>query len=91
MQMHAKDVKLACQMEAISLVDNIATINYDRCIGCGNCVVTCPSNAITLEKKEKEIVPPKNFDALLQKIMMKKRGFVGSLKMMGKMLLKKQI
>jgi electron transport complex protein RnfB len=31
-----------CQMEAISLVDNVATINNDRCIGCGNCVVTCP-------------------------------------------------
>jgi len=80
-----------CQMEAISLVDNVAKINYDRCIGCGNCVVTCPSGAITLEKNKKEKVPPKDFDALLQKIMIKKRGFVGSLKMMGKMLLKKQI
>lgn len=56
-----------------------------------NCVVTCPSGALQLEKKKKEIVPPKDFDALLQKIMIKKRGFVGSLKMMGKMLLKKQI
>ena len=80
-----------CQMEAVSLVNNVATIDYDRCIGCGNCVVTCPSTAITLEKKEKEMVPPKTFNALLQKIMMKKRGFGGSLKMMGKMLLKKQI
>jgi Fe-S-cluster-containing hydrogenase component 2 len=78
-------------MEALSLVDNVATIDYDRCIGCGNCVVACPSSAIILEKKKKEIVPPKNFDALLQKIMMKKRGFVGTMKMMGKMLLKKQI
>ena len=80
-----------CQMEAILLVDNVATINYDRCIGCGNCIVTCPSGAIRLEKNKKEKVPPKDFDALLQKIMIKKRGFVGSLKMMGKMLLKKQI
>ncbi len=80
-----------CQMDAVSLVSNVATIDYDRCIGCGNCVVTCPSTAITLEKKEKEMVPPKDFDALLQKIMIKKRGFLGTMKMMGKMLLKKQI
>ena len=56
-----------------------------------NCVVTCESNAIKLQKKEKEMVPPKTFGALMQKIMMKKRGFLGSMKMMGKMILKKQI
>jgi len=80
-----------CQMEALSLINKIATVDYDRCIGCGNCVVTCESGAIKLQKKEKEKVPPKDFNALLQKIMMKKRGFLGSMKMMGKMILKKQI
>ena len=80
-----------CQMEALSLINNIATVDYDRCIGCGNCVVTCESDAIKLQKKEKEMVPPKTYDALMQKIMMKKRGFLGSMKMMGKMILKKQI
>ena len=45
-------------------------------------------HAIKLQKKEKEIVPPKNFNTLMQKIMMKKRGFLGSMKMMGKMILK---
>ncbi len=80
-----------CQMEALTLVNNVATIDYDRCIGCGNCVVTCPSEAIKLQKNEKELVPPKDFDALLQKIMIKKRGLLGTMKMMGKMLLKKQI
>jgi len=48
-----------CQMEALSLIDNIATVDYDRCIGCGNCVVTCESEAIKLQKKEKEMVPQK--------------------------------
>ena len=80
-----------CQMEALSLINNISTVDYDRCIGCGNCVVTCKSGAIKLQKKEKEMVPPKTYDALMQKIMMKKRGFLGSMKMIGKMLLKKQI
>ncbi|MHA1241267.1 MAG: DUF362 domain-containing protein [Promethearchaeota archaeon] len=80
-----------CQMEALSLVNNISEVDYDRCIGCGNCVTTCPSDAIKLKKNEKEKVPPKDMDALLQKIMIKKRGLWGSMKMMGKMLLKKQI
>ena len=80
-----------CQMEALSLINNIATVDYDRCIGCGNCVTTCPSDAIKLKKNEKEKVPPKDMEALLQKIMIKKRGLLGSMKMMGKMLLKKQI
>ena len=80
-----------CQMEALSLINNISTVDYDKCIGCGNCVVPCESNAIKLQKKEKEMVPPKDFDALLQKIMIIKRGFLGTMKMMGKMLLKKQI
>jgi len=80
-----------CQMEALSLINNISTVDYDRCIGCGNCVVTCESGAIKLQKKEKEMAPPKTYDALMQKIMMKKRGILGSMKMMGKMLLKKQI
>ena len=80
-----------CQMEALSLINNISTVDYDRCIGCGNCVVTCESSAIKLQKKDKEMVPPKDINALMQKIMMKKRGFLGSMKMMVKMLLKKQI
>ena len=80
-----------CQMEALSLINNIATVDYDRCIGCGNCVVTCESDAIKLQKKEKEMVPPKTYDALMQKIMMKKRGFLGSMTMMGKMIFMKHI
>ncbi|MHA1509136.1 MAG: DUF362 domain-containing protein, partial [Promethearchaeota archaeon] len=69
-----------CQMEALSLINNISTVDYDRCIGCGNCVVTCESGAIKLQKKEKEMAPPKTYDALMKKIMMKKRGILGSMK-----------
>ena len=42
-----------CQMEALSLINNISTVDYDKCIGCGNCVVPCESNAIKLQKKRK--------------------------------------
>jgi len=46
----------------------------DRCIGCGNCVPTCPSEAIRLQKKEKETEPPKDRRVLYQEIMAKKKG-----------------
>ena len=49
------------------------------------------SSANTIKKKEKGMVPPKNQDAMYQKIMMKKKGLGGTLKMMGKMILKKKI
>lgn len=47
-----------CQMEAITLNDDISSINQERCIGCGNCVYTCPSEAIEFLKKEQPISPP---------------------------------
>lgn len=49
-----------CQMDAITMGDEVAEINRDRCIGCGVCVSTCPEDAISLkEKPEAERkVPP---------------------------------
>jgi Fe-S-cluster-containing hydrogenase component 2 len=70
-------------MDARSMVDDIATVDLDRCIGCGLCVTTCEQNAIELKKKEKETVPPKDHDSLYKKIMMEKLGPWGTLKMMG--------
>ena len=51
-----------CQMEAISIVDDIAVINLDRCIGCGLCVTTCSTDALRLVKKADahQYQPPKS-------------------------------
>ncbi|TFG23571.1 MAG: 4Fe-4S ferredoxin [Promethearchaeota archaeon] len=65
-----------CQMNALSLIDDISVVNLDRCIGCGVCMPTCPSEAIHLLKKEKEIIPPKDWDALYEQIMKKKSELV---------------
>jgi Fe-S-cluster-containing hydrogenase component 2 len=48
-------------MEAIDVTDGIAAIDLVRCIGCGLCVTTCPTDAIELVKKDEDQLyePPK--------------------------------
>lgn len=35
-----------CPEKAISLVNNLAVIDYDKCSGCGTCRESCPTKAI---------------------------------------------
>ncbi len=59
-----------CQMDAISIVDGISTINLDRCVGCGLCVTTCSEEALSLQQKSEDelIIPPANGNELYMKI-----------------------
>lgn len=59
-------------MNAISIKYNVSSVDLNHCIGCGNSIVICPSNAIQLIKKEGEIVPPKDSAELLREINVKK-------------------
>ncbi|MBO5908567.1 MAG: 4Fe-4S binding protein, partial [Clostridia bacterium] len=36
--------------DAISVVDTLAVIDYDKCIYCGQCANVCPMNTIHSEK-----------------------------------------
>jgi len=48
-----------CQVGAIEEGDDANRIIREKCIGCGLCVTTCPSEAIMLIRKDaSEIVPP---------------------------------
>jgi NAD-dependent dihydropyrimidine dehydrogenase PreA subunit len=48
-----------CQVRAIAEADGTYRVIAEKCIGCGLCVTTCPSQAISLLKKdEKHCTPP---------------------------------
>ncbi|MDO4289450.1 MAG: RnfABCDGE type electron transport complex subunit B, partial [Eubacterium sp.] len=40
-----------CPEEAITVTDNLASIDYDKCVLCGACVEKCPTGAITKEDR----------------------------------------
>ncbi|MBU0627607.1 MAG: 4Fe-4S binding protein [Nanoarchaeota archaeon] len=41
----------ACKFDAIHVVDNIAEIDYSKCVMCGACVTACPRKIIVDERK----------------------------------------
>lgn len=42
------DCKAACKFGAISIVDGLATINYEKCTGCTACSKACPRELIEM-------------------------------------------
>jgi Fe-S-cluster-containing hydrogenase component 2 len=80
-----------CQMEALVSVNNHTEVLRSHCIGCGVCVNACTSDAISLMKKEKQTVPPKDKDDLYNKMTIERYGIFGALKIMGKSALGKKI
>jgi formate hydrogenlyase subunit 6/NADH:ubiquinone oxidoreductase subunit I len=61
-----------------------AVLNLNRCIGCGLCVTTCPTNSLSLVRKPKGKQPyvPKDFMETNIKLG-KARGKLGLGKMIG--------
>ncbi len=54
-----------CQVNAIAEGEDACQVDRDKCIGCGLCVSTCPSEAINLLKRDEKdcAAPPQNEDA----------------------------
>lgn len=42
------DCTRACKFDALHSVEGLATVNYDRCTGCGACDKACPRNLIQM-------------------------------------------
>ena len=49
-------------MDALDFENFVPRVNLDRCIGCGLCVSTCPSEALMLVRKSEDERPsvPRN-------------------------------
>lgn len=39
-----------CEVGAITIVDNLATIDYAKCVNCGKCAAKCPQHCIAISK-----------------------------------------
>ena len=40
-----------CQFGALSVPEDISTVDYTRCVGCGLCATVCPVDALHLERR----------------------------------------
>ncbi len=57
-----------CQVDAIEMNDDIATLLENKCIGCGLCVTTCPEEAICLIERDDYEKPVPSIDKLMESI-----------------------
>jgi len=42
------DCTRACNFDAIHVINGLATVDYERCVGCGACAEVCPRHIITI-------------------------------------------
>ena len=47
----------ACQFDAMHIVNGIAKVDRDMCVGCGACVDTCPKSIIKLIPESQTVMP----------------------------------
>ena len=80
-----------CQMDALVMGDGHTEVLESHCVGCGVCVVACATHAISLERKEKETIPPKSKKDMYVRMIRERYGVAGILKFMGKAVLGRQI
>ncbi|MDY6794030.1 MAG: 4Fe-4S dicluster domain-containing protein [Actinomycetota bacterium] len=68
-----EDCLEVCQMSAITVDDDRATIDVGKCIGCGLCASHCPSGAVEIFERDDWKVPASNIVELGVSIL-KERG-----------------
>lgn len=83
--------QVRCQMDAISMKDERADVEYSRCIGCGLCITACPLGALRLQKKESGKALPDNTQALYEKLLLERYGPWGMAKIAARKLLGKKV
>lgn len=61
-----------CHTGAITIVNNVAQIDKNKCIGCGLCVTGCSNNAMKLTRRENILQPPETIREMGMKILEEK-------------------
>lgn len=81
-----------CQVDAVSLrgSPDVAVISGNRCIGCGLCVPACPAGAVRLVPGGEEKMPPEDTEDLYETIMSNRRGPLGRLALLLRVLVKRR-
>ncbi|MFK5954106.1 MAG: RnfABCDGE type electron transport complex subunit B [Desulfobacterium sp.] len=51
------DCVVACKYDAIHVNDGLATVDYNKCVGCGACVKACPRIIISMADFNEDKVP----------------------------------
>jgi RnfABCDGE-type electron transport complex B subunit len=51
------DCVRACHYDAMHIKDGLATVDFDRCIGCGACSKVCPRNIISIIGLKEDKIP----------------------------------
>ena len=46
----------ACKYDAIKIIDGVAKVNEDRCVGCMSCAAACPRNLIVPVEPKRNVV-----------------------------------
>lgn len=47
------DCQVACQFDAIRIIDGVAKVDKEKCVGCGACTKACPNSVIDMVPKSK--------------------------------------
>lgn len=47
----------ACQFDAIHVVNGVAKVDREKCVGCGMCADTCPKNIIQMLPASQKVMP----------------------------------
>ena len=76
-----------CQMEAIACDGGAAAVKLERCIGCGLCVSSCPTGALTLVLKPGARVPPRDMGRLYGRMYRERFGALGIAELVGRRLI----
>jgi len=66
---HCGECVQACQVKAVSWIDEVKRYSPERCIGCGLCVRACPNEALSLVSRQDWIEPNLTYGDMMSDMM----------------------